>query len=337
MKDIKDIKDIKGFTNEDRKKYKDIYGPIISAHNKKKTAERISAGRFTGKAPFGYKWIHEGSQRKGFGTLEIIPEQAEIIKAMFDIYKQNLYSVYHQNKTINEKYSINMSDVSYYNIVKNKFYIGYLQSGEKHIYPTILDKETWEQVQKIRERKKFIRTKLYTDSPSLFRTVFICSICDCTISSEYKKTRRGAQTNNIYYRCTGSKYDHKPRRINQTNLKIEFKRILKECNLECDIDSIAQLDLRKFCNEHFDLLSINQKGDIEYVLKNSESKQINKADKQIPFVGDIRIISVCKIPQTIENLLEITNIPLDELQSQLIDLQLAGYIDQDFDGKWKTL
>jgi predicted Rossmann fold nucleotide-binding protein DprA/Smf involved in DNA uptake len=47
------------------------------------------------------------------------------------------------------------------------------------------------------------------------------------------------------------------------------------------------------------------------------------------------ILEVCKQPNSIDELIEKTNIPLAQLTPILFDLQLKGYISQNMAGLWQ--
>lgn len=52
---------------------------------------------------------------------------------------------------------------------------------------------------------------------------------------------------------------------------------------------------------------------------------------------DCKIISICKVPNSIEELIEKTGLSLNDLQCKLFELQLDGKIQQNFAGLWEKI
>jgi len=68
-------------------------------------------------------------------------------------------------------------------------------------------------------------------------------------------------------------------------------------------------------------------------------KEISIKARQEPVLEDVSatIIRSCIKPQTIDELLEITNLCLPDLNTKLFELQLAGYLSQNMAGLWERI
>lgn len=116
----------------------------------KKTGERVNdilrykfnKGLLIGKAPIGYKW---NKQQKKF---LMDPKKAEMVKDIFLMKSQGKYY-----KEICDKYRIGIT--TYYNILKNKAYIGIVEYNgqtKKGIHDPLIDEETFNKCQIINIR-----------------------------------------------------------------------------------------------------------------------------------------------------------------------------------------
>jgi len=71
----------------------------------------------------------------------------------------------------------------------------------------------------------------------------------------------------------------------------------------------------------------------------SANRQSEKKDTEVIDETDVqaRIIRLCAIPQLIDELIEQTESNLVVVQEKLVNLQLAGKIQQDFTGRWTVV
>ena len=117
--------------------------------------ELLESGYITGSiAPCGYIYINpkrNHNKRKDVPLLKLDPIKSEIVKEVFHLFA-------HENKLwaeiiaiIAKKYPNNsIPHSSLRTIVKNSFYCGYMRhNGKKykHVYPTIIDEETFNKAQ----------------------------------------------------------------------------------------------------------------------------------------------------------------------------------------------
>lgn len=104
---------------------------------------KFNSGLPIGKIPFGYTAIYKTINGKKIMTnIALEPKESAIVKDIFEMTanKQGY-------KEICLKYKIKPQ--SYYNIIRNKFYIGFLTFGKEtkeNTHPPIISKELWEKV-----------------------------------------------------------------------------------------------------------------------------------------------------------------------------------------------
>ncbi len=171
----------------------------------------VSNGNFVGnKAPFGYRRIQVKDGKRSYWTLEPIPEEARIIKLIFEHYA-NGESAHQIARTLSEMAvptvtGVQWSAASIKPIVSNVHYIGMVrwnnrkaikivEDGEiittrprnpdncliypgKH--PAIIDKALWDRVQAIRSTHPPIRDKTRYANP--FAGLIYCKNCGKPLS-----------------------------------------------------------------------------------------------------------------------------------------------------------
>jgi len=76
-----------------------------------------------------------------------------------------------------------------------------------------------------------------------------------------------------------------------------------------------------------------------YASGHSINKQSEKKDTEVIVETGVQaqIIRLCVIPRSIDELIEQTELNLTNLQTELVDLQFAGRIQQDFTGRWTVV
>jgi site-specific DNA recombinase len=114
----------------------EYYSANLSRESKKGMRENVLQGkRNGGKAPFGYTIVNQ----------HLIPNgDAEKVRSMFRMYAEG-----EKLATISDK--LKLPFTNYRAVLKNEAYIGTLKSGEwkqENAHEAIIDRETWELVQK---------------------------------------------------------------------------------------------------------------------------------------------------------------------------------------------
>ncbi len=166
----------------------------IAQHEAEQTSDRIRyifEGKrrrhevTNGRAPIGYKVIDK--------KLVINPKTAPFVKWCFN----SVLSGGSKNSLVKlawTEYGINMYSTYINRLLKNRTYIGEVY-GIKEFCEPIIDRETFERVQKLsKKRKRVINTR-----PYLFSGLIICPICKrampgCSIKTKTAGTRK-------VYRC----------------------------------------------------------------------------------------------------------------------------------------
>jgi len=180
----------------------------LSAEVKKGQREKVSQGQAVNMAAYGYKNIK--------GKIEIVPEQAEVIKKMFHMYSSGHGTMEISNElngmgipTLKQG-KWGTSQINY--ILKNVTYIGVLKwAGQYHIgiVPPIIDKKLFDIVQSIignRTVKHVKRKELY--KKFVFLGLLYCGYCGAPMRISRVRSN-GGRGNQVYYyyTCSRHRYD----------------------------------------------------------------------------------------------------------------------------------
>lgn len=106
--------------------------------------DKVSKGLLVGKMPFGYKWNKEKK------IIELDEEKAEIVKQVFELRIKKKSWKYICNK-------FNLSPQTYYNIIKNKVYCGYVvYNGKlyKGNHPKIIEENVFDKINRLVDFEK---------------------------------------------------------------------------------------------------------------------------------------------------------------------------------------
>jgi len=156
-------------------------------------------GHFSGKAPIGYRKIEK--------KLVIEELEAEVIKRIFEMYINKIsvcqiVKVFNKEKLLNRKWGTTTIDL----IISNYIYVGSYQHKKRikneetilfeDICPAIIDKKTFEIVQRQKERnqRNYQRKMTY-----IFMQSVICHKCNKIMGGTSSKGRNGYK--HSYYRC----------------------------------------------------------------------------------------------------------------------------------------
>lgn len=166
--------------------------------------EAAKQGRFGGGLPYGYDYNKETKQ------LIINPIQAEAVKLIFEYYLTGKYGFNSIAQMLTEKgftgqRTSHMQKDQVKNVLSSPFVAGYVKHLDD-IYPgkhePIIDKEIWNQVQKmLQERYTPIPVK---DENNLLTGFIYCGKCGCRMRFKSRVwTSKNAAGNNYYYVCYG--------------------------------------------------------------------------------------------------------------------------------------
>ncbi len=147
---------------------------------------KISHGTVvSGSCPFGYR---VNSEKR----LEIVPEQADIIRDAFNYYETHVTKC-GTVKYIRETYGVNWSIAAFNKIIKNELYTGvYNKRGRynPNFCPAIISREQFNHTQELSARSpRYTPTgRIY-----LFSSILVCDEC--------RHRMIGIKANTVYYRC----------------------------------------------------------------------------------------------------------------------------------------
>ena len=129
------------------------YSKRIMANGKALAAEN---GNYIGsQAPFGYKRVRYKEGKRHISTLEIIPDEAEIVREIYRMYADGMGSVRickHLNQYCKPQRGKLWARSSIYHILKNPLYLGKIKWQHRKIIQTVEDGEI---VKHSHERKDY--------------------------------------------------------------------------------------------------------------------------------------------------------------------------------------
>lgn len=140
----------------------------------------------SGSSPFGYR-VNEEKR------LEIVPEDAEIVKDAFN-YFESTVSQRATTKYVREKYGVNWCYATFHRMLIDELYTGVYNRGgryNKQFCPAIIQREQFDRVQLL--LKKNVR-RAPSGRVYLFTTILFCEECRHNLNGYYSNGI-------IYYRC----------------------------------------------------------------------------------------------------------------------------------------
>ncbi|MCM3112815.1 recombinase family protein [Lederbergia lenta] len=160
--------------------------------------KRAEQGRFLGGRVFGYELINK--------ELEIIPEEAKIVKYIFEKYTKNMWGYKKIASNLNlqgvkTKKGNHWTTTAIKTILENKIYIGITKWKGKHqkgIHPPIIEESLWKETQEIMKARSYRQKKVHPGSYPL-SGLMKCPECGSVMvqgnsSQKYK-----------YYQCSKNK------------------------------------------------------------------------------------------------------------------------------------
>ena len=137
-----------------------------SVRTKTRMEQMTQEGHFTGGGvPFGYRLEHKGrtnKQNQDVGDLVVDPDEAEIVKLIFQKYLCEGYGAqrlcrYLAEQGITNRKGRNIPTTSINRIIKNPIYTGVIRNGDSQseVLPElqIIDAETYERAQQMMEKR----------------------------------------------------------------------------------------------------------------------------------------------------------------------------------------
>ena len=148
----------------------------IAERTSRGRVQRASEGRYVGSLPYGY--VRDGV------TLAPHPEQAEVVRRVFDLYLRNT-GARAIAQTLNAEHVPTMTGKPWYSqtirgILRRETYTGVLLYGAIRVegaVPEIIDRATFDRVQERIERKRGLGGGQTQTSEHLLTGVLFCGVC----------------------------------------------------------------------------------------------------------------------------------------------------------------
>jgi len=153
--------------------------------------EKAEQGIYPGHAPFGYR---NNRQRR---DIEIHPETAEIVRAIFELYATGQYPLIQLRKEIRTRYGKTVNRSYLHQILNNRIYLGFFHWGGieyRGKHESIISPQLFESAQSVMHDH---HKGKYSKHDIAFRGMLTCAHDDCTVTAELKKGKY------VYYRCSG--------------------------------------------------------------------------------------------------------------------------------------
>ena len=198
-----------------------------------------------------------GYKRNKNGILEIVPEEAEIIRMIFSDYLAGMGKITIANKlnemNIRTKSNHLWTPESVRRVLRNEKYCGDLllqkTFRENHLtkrkvanqgqlpqyyvedaHEPIIDRETFQQAQELMEKQQKFRSKKSSDTIYPFRSMITCGCCG-------KNYRRKVQKNRIMWICWT--YNARGKKFCPTSKQIPEATLYRSC---CEVLKIQEFD-----------------------------------------------------------------------------------------------
>lgn len=172
------------------------YSDAISDNVKRTIEQKLRKGEWSAKAPYGYKNISLGGDKKAIVVDEF---EAHIVHKVFELYATGAYSMRLVCKKLKEDHGIEWSQSFLHKLYNNPFYHGVMRMNKKlypHNYPPIVSETLFQDVHKVKrsynQKKNCYK---YGGYPYLYRGLMRCGDCGLAITPERHK-------GHVYYHCT---------------------------------------------------------------------------------------------------------------------------------------
>ena len=218
----------------------------ISKRTKEGTHAAQVAGKFTNKAPKGYKNVQYSDKDR-----KIIPLETEvpIIQYAFGELSKGVKSIEYVRHEVNRK-GIKIGKSAFPELMKNQVYIGNVCVKEwlgvdsywtKGLHEPIVDEKIFWQVQELHFRKKPRQTKLCraADPDFYLRRFLVCPHCEGVLTACYSKGNGGLYG---YYKCPHcNKFNYSAIKANEKFVKYVRQLIPNDSVLELYKEIIKDL------------------------------------------------------------------------------------------------
>lgn len=218
----------------------------LSEECQKGTLKKLELGGWAWRAPYGYT-----NYKK---EIIVDPEAAKFVRAAFELYGTNIYSLdrlrqvlFKKGYIYKEKHPLVPKSMLEY-ILKNSFYIGEMEAKGQTFqgnHEPLVSHEVWIQAQ--RALRKDGKPRTFESQAFRYSGLLFCEECKRAYVGERKKNGKF-----IYYRCVAKKQGCSQGYVNQDKIDAQFNALwdkltfppdLKEAVIEAVTQQEALLDL----------------------------------------------------------------------------------------------
>ncbi len=205
----------------------EYYSAAISDNVKRANEQKLRRGEWTGKAPYGYKYVPNAVGKKDIVIDENI---GPIIQRCFELYASGAFSLELLHKKITADYGVVWAKSYMDKLLNNHFYYGVMVVKGKmypHCYQPLVSQDLFNQVQAV--RKSFNKNHhKYAGRPYLYRGLLRCAECGLAITPEKHKGF-------VYYHCTQYKGKHGATWIREEDITDQLGDVFKRLQMPEEI------------------------------------------------------------------------------------------------------
>jgi site-specific DNA recombinase len=306
--------------------------------------EKVRQGKYAlNQRPFGYNLDLKT------GKLTINEEEAKVVRLIVDLYLKKGYGVNRICKYLNER-NIKTRDGNTWNdkplmqLLKNPLYTGTIRWGlhydqpmfVENAVPAIIDKETFEEIQKTIERRRGLSPRSVA-SDYIFSGVFKCNVCGHPMVGykTYYTSSNGERVAYKLYRCLRKKTGQCKGTKNVSERKLEkaFLDYLKKLDFSSALEEAAASGAEKL-NKTYHV-------DIEELKKELDKVEKRKKKWQYAWANEMmnddefreRMNEERELEEKIKKQLEELEIP-QEIMTNKMELRS---VLQDMERNWNKL
>jgi site-specific DNA recombinase len=181
------------------------YSENLSEEIMKGMTKRAEAGKWSCKAPYGYRSNPETR------SLEIVPAEAEAIRWLFETYAMGDYSLRElcaefRLKALPWRSARPIYPTLAHKMLNNPIYKGIIKWGDvtaRGEHEPIVDPAVWELVQTAMHRRSRPKSAKH---PFAYRGLIRCGHCGCLMTPSINKGHRYYKCSNARGKCTGNRY-----------------------------------------------------------------------------------------------------------------------------------
>lgn len=205
------------------------YSNRISDNVKRSNQKKLQEGTILGDSPLGFLNKPRVDKKKEKVEVYIDPERGHLVQKIFEEYATGLYSMEDlrlmaEQAGLRSKKNCKIAKSQIEKILRNPFYYGYMRYNDilyKHVHPTLISKELFDECQAVKQGRRKSRYKR-TQKPFVLKGMLKCQHCGCSYSPELKKSKY------VYMRPTKSQGDcshcfH----LNEKNILSQIEEVLR--------------------------------------------------------------------------------------------------------------